>query len=117
MRQIIEYLSNKIVHPIEKYYVILPGNAPYTEISKKYSDERLCQRKLASFEYWVFSSSKLLEILKPFEKGIRINKYLLKIWEVPEEYENCIDRFKTEFENSEEYPESYLKKVDYDDII
>lgn len=118
MQNINEYLSTKVkIEPHNKYYVILPGNAPYTEIRKKYSNERLCQHKLASFEYWIFPSSKLLEILKPFENGIRNNKYLLRIWEVPEEYENCIDKFKTEFQNSDSYPESYLKEIDYNDII
>lgn len=117
MKNITEYLSAKEKIKDEKYYVILPGNAPYNEIRIKYSDEKLRQHKLSTIDYWVFSSSKLLEILKPFESDIRSHKYLFRIWEVPEEYKYDIEKFKKEFEDSDKYPESYLKEIDYDEIL
>jgi len=120
MKQITEYLLGKNNSNIaDKYYLVLPGNKPYLEISKKYSSEVLHQHKISSFDYWVFPSSKLLEILEPFEDGIKSKtyEYLLRIWEVPEKYGNDIERFKKDFEDSDIYPDKYLKKINYDDII
>ncbi len=117
MQNINEYLSAKVKVKDEKYYVVLTGNTPYIKLKEKYGSEAIVQRKLSSLQYWILPGSKLLNILKPFEDRIKTKKYILHIWEVPEEYKYDIEKFKKEFEDSDKYPESYLKEIDYDEIL
>lgn len=118
MKTINEYLlgkKNKKL-PDNKYYVILPGNKPYLEFKKMYSDEEVHQYKLSSFDYWIMTAEKIFGVLDKFSKSYLKNA-TIKIWEVPNEYED-IDEFKQRFIDAEIDPWTDLKRneITVDDL-
>lgn len=119
MKTINEYLlskKNKNLHD-DKYYVILPGNDPYLEFEETYKDEKAHQYKLSSFDYWIMTAEKIFVVLDRFSRS-HLGKATIKIWEVPNEYNDDIDEFKQRFINGEIDPWTDLKRneIKIDDL-